>query len=590
MSVTLGQHSKELQAFLQRDSLEGRFLRYARARVRQFFVRQLMTALGVVTLGLLIDWRFGAALLVIALMGELADVATLAWLWRKAEKGTLRKKFWMSSMSAGFQAACFSTCIILSWMVGGKEVHFFCLAFYAATAMNAGIVTNFNKPAAFARMGVYAISTVGLLVGEGLVVGSQNLGWQMDTLATLILAVTVFFYLKFMLSVQSRHMQGEGELLTEKARVEEALQTKTRFLSSVSHQLRTPLNGIMGASDLLAHNKPRADQIALLQPLRSSATDLHALISDILDITQMEKGGLMIKRNVVDIEALLSDTAERYRNRAEEKHLNFTIRFDGTLPRQVLADADRIKQILSKLLANAVKYTEHGGIEMAVSLGKVSRQSFAFVNITDTGPGMSQKQLKRLFSDTPSQGDALDNGLGLGMRISQKLARQMGGNLTIESERGAGTTCRLMIELQASGAEEKQLDDWNISDAAILVAEDNRTNQLIVKKMLASTGASLCFANDGVEAVDKFHSFHPDLILMDLAMPNKTGLEATKDIRRFEEKSHKQQTPIIALTANAFEEDRQSCERVGMNGFLSKPVSREALINELTRAGQASLG
>ena len=159
----------------------------------------------------------------------------------------------------------------------------------------------------------------------------------------------------------------------------------------------------------------------------------------------------------------------------------------------------------------------------------------------------------------------------------------------MESAKDQGTVCRLTLEIVKTQRSGTTTNDWSIAKASILIAEDNKTNQLIVKKMLDQTGADLCFANDGVEAVERYHSFKPDLILMDLAMPHKSGLEATKDIRDFEHRTAVPEIPIIALTANAFEENKRQCEQVGMNGFLSKPVNRDALILELNRAGQAAM-
>ncbi|MEM0977089.1 MAG: response regulator [Pseudomonadota bacterium] len=591
MSVGHNDDTQDLVEFRKKDSREGRFQRYARARVRQFWLRQIMTAYGSATMGLLVDFRLGLILCVLAILGELIDISVLRFLLRQGHRA-FRKKWagWIATAAAGAQSIVFSICISLAWVAGGTATQIFCISFFAAAVLNGGIVANFQPAASWTRLSVYGISIVALLLMDGIQLGFDRLHWQVLTLSTLMFGSTLVLFLFFLLRIQDRHMVAEGALLSEKARVEKALQAKTAFLSSVSHQLRTPLNGIMGAGDMLAHSNPRPDQSALLSPLRSSAADLHALISDILDVTQLEKGGLLINRTVIDIDAILRGTVEKYRKRAEEKHLALTFSVEDELPEHVLGDADRISQIVSKLLSNAIRFTERGGIEVKVSVHHSALFSFAFINVTDTGIGIHPEKLREILSGDITETGTLDGGIGLGLRISQKLARQMGGNLLIESTPGSGTACRLTLELHKTNAEDKDLPDWNIANAAILVVEDNRTNQLIVKKMLGPTGASLFFANDGEEAVDQFHKYRPDLILMDLAMPKKTGLEATKDIRTFESESCAKPTPIIALTANAFDEDKRSCERVGMNGFLSKPVTKDALLSELQRAGQASLG
>ncbi|MEM9716996.1 MAG: response regulator, partial [Pseudomonadota bacterium] len=390
----------------------------------------------------------------------------------------------------------------------------------------------------------------------------------------------------YFLKLQSKHMSSAGDLLTEKQAVQDALRTKEAFLSSASHQFRTPLNGIMASADLLHRNNPRADQQALIQPLRSSAADLVAMIHDILDVTQLEKGGLMIDLKELDIRTCLSEIIETYRDRATAKAIRYDVEFIGEFPATVMGDGDRITQILSKTLANAVHFTKSGGVSVSVSCRSFQTSCVIFVTIKDSGPGMNPEKLKSVFSDTHGSDGRMDAGLGLGLRIARHAARQMGGALSIDSTVGIGTTSKLTLNLTSVETKPAQ-PNWKLSEASILVAEDNKTNQLIVKKLLEPTGVKLHFADDGVAAVAGFQSLQPDLILMDLAMPNKTGLEATEEIRALEAGMSLPTTPIIALTANAFEEDRRNCERVGMNGFLTKPVNQKRLISELERAGQS---
>jgi len=591
MSSAPGDAALDLIEYRKRDAKDGRFRRYARARVRQYFPRQVITVFGAAVTAIYIGPELGLFALVLALLGETIDSATL-WILLRFIPDSFKTRWAdrLAAVTGMFQATCFSVCIGMGWIFGGLEAHMFALTFFLGAAINGGLTANFHLLSAVGRSLVYFTAVSILLVVSAIDMGVDNTGWQLTVFAAIMLIATIVIFLGYLLRLQANHMKMAGDILAQKARIADALQTKTRFLSSVSHQLRTPLNGILGASDLLMQTDLRENQRTLIAPLRSSASDLHALISDILDITQLEKGGLTIDRRIINFKTLLNDILERYRRRAEAKGLDFNVTLPANLPKEVLADPDRIRQILAKLLANAIQYTQNGQVDVSVTLSPNKNQSLVFFRVEDTGSGMSKKQLKRLFSQDPLQADALDNGLGLGLRISQKLARQMGGNLLIDSVEGQGTTCRLTLEVVKTDIEKTASSNaWTISDAAILIAEDNKTNQLIVKKMLDQTGADLCFANDGVEAVERYHSFKPDLILMDLAMPHKSGLEATKDIRSYENQKDIRQTPIIALTANAFDEDKRQCEQVGMNGFLSKPVNREVLISELTRAGQAAM-
>lgn len=590
MSSLTGNAAHNLAEYRKRDSREGRFLRYARARVQQFLPRQILTVFGSAVTAVYVDLYIGALALALALFGEVVDYVTLRGLIFMGPK--VFKRRWadrLAAVSAMFQATCFSVCIGMGWILGGIDAHMFALSFFLAAGLNGGLTANFHLLSSIGWSLVYATAVIILLVLSSMALGVSNTGWQLTVFASLMLVATSTIFLRYLLGLQRRYMEMTGDMLAQNRNIEDALQTKTKFLSSVSHQLRTPLNGIIGASELLAASNPTKEQSALLQPLRSSTSDLHALVSDILDITQLEKGGFLITRRAINLRRVFEDIVERYRQRAVSKGLNFDLEISGNLPDSILADPDRIRQVLSKLLANAVQFTQEGVIKVTASVSQSGVQSFVFITVEDTGPGMSKSQIKRLFSHDPLQADALDNGLGISLRISQKLARQMGGNLLIESAVGQGTKCRLTIELYPVETASPVEHDWDITKASILIAEDNKTNQLIVRKMLDRTGANLCFAADGEEAVEQYHSFHPDLILMDLAMPKKTGLEATEAIRAYERKSQAKETPIIALTANAFDEDKRNCERAGMNGFLSKPVNREALIKELTRAGQEAM-
>ncbi|MEO1563300.1 MAG: response regulator [Pseudomonadota bacterium] len=581
----------QLAAFREKDSPEGRFERYARARVRDFWLRQIMTVYGSVAVGLVVDPRIGLTLFCLAILGELIDCSVLIFLLRRGLKAFRRSYAkLMAAGAAGIQATAFSFCIGLAWVTGGPDLYIFCIAFFGAALLNAGIVANFQPQAAWVRIIIYTVSTFGLAMSDIFMSETPDTRWVMTTLAILMLATTIGLFLQFSIRLQSRYMAMTGELLAEQTQVEQALHAKTRFLSSVSHQLRTPLNGIMGASDMLAHKNPRKDQQDLLTPLRSSAADLNALINDILDVTQLEKGGLLIQRKPMDPYAAIHDVTSIYEHRALHKGLKFHYDVSPDMPKCVLADRDRIQQILSKLLSNAIAFTDSGEISVMVTNQLGQQSNLAFVTITDTGRGISKRQLGKIFRQGTHHADGMDSGLGLGLRIAKRLAMQMGGNLLIESAKGQGTTCHLTLELQPLTSKCATANAWEISKASILVAEDNKTNQLIVQKMLSPTGAALHFAKDGQEAVDQYHKLRPDIILMDLAMPKKTGIEATIDIRAYESRSKAPSTPIIALTANAFEEDQQSCVRAGMDGFLSKPVTRDALISEINRAGNTCFG
>ncbi|MEO0343758.1 MAG: response regulator [Pseudomonadota bacterium] len=590
MTSKISKELEDLRSFRLRDAPEGRFQRYGKARLRQFLMRQTLTLFGIAVIAGFIDLTLALLVGALAVLGEVFDLTILVFMLRRGISGfTQRWSDLFAAFGAMVQSFTFSICISSAWITGGAEFHFYCLMFFAAAALNGGIVANFHLLSAYVRLAIYSIAVIALIMLELSIAQLLTREFAMTLLSIVMLAITIFTFLTYFLQLQQKFLSQNGDLLTEKLRVEQALEAKTMFLSSASHQLRTPLNAILGASDMLAHSNPREDQKALLRPLRNSATDLYGLINDILDFTQIEKGQLMIQKQVIDLHVVINDVIEKFRQRAQDKSLSYSVTLTNALPRSVIGDADRISQIISKLLSNSIQFTKQGGIEIILAAQSKARSGLIFVKVIDTGDGIAPSKLKQILSSDSDQNTTRDASLGLGLRIARQLARQMGGSLSIETTDGIGTICRFVFEVFPSNTKANQHSEWNLANAAVLIAEDNKTNQLIVKKMLGPTGASLFFAKDGVEAVESAQKFRPDLILMDLAMPNKTGIEATCDIRAWEAENDLKPVPIIALTANAFESDKDSCTRAGMNGFLAKPVKKKTLIAELERAGNAYL-
>ncbi|MCW2274272.1 response regulator [Rhodoblastus acidophilus] len=507
-------------------------------------------------------------------------------------------------------------------------------------------------------------------------------------------------------------------------KAEAASEAKSRFLATVSHEFRTPLNGILGLAELLAATPLNAEQDSYLAAIRASGDALSSLINDILDFSRLEAGKLELRPAEFDLPALIEGAVELLAPRAQDKGLEICSFVDREAPRLVIGDSGRLRQVLINLVGNAVKFTESGGVALEVGSGSEGRLRFS---IRDTGPGVRESQRAAIFQDF-EQGDGSSSrrheGAGLGLAISRRIVEQMGGKLWLESsgprgsqfcfeiplERGkfspreigrrlqerrvlivgdapfggdylarrladegaqthvardqAGAASMLAqkfeivifdcslgekiigdlsalsrnfpdcqrvlqfspLERRAFGeAMLKHFDGWLVKPVRLesvakklvhaagrgnegearkaespppllsgkhfLLAEDNDVNALLVERQLGKLGASLLRAHDGAEAVTLLESSLDGLIprftavLMDLRMPRLDGLSAAKMIRAIEQARFEKPVPILALTANAFDDDREAALLAGMQGFLTKPVDLSALVSTLSELG-----
>ena len=384
------------------------------------------------------------------------------------------------------------------------------------------------------------------------------------------------------------------ELSQALALAEAGVRAKTEFLAVMSHELRTPMNGVMGMAELLAATPLSAAQRELLHTLQESAEAQMVLIKDILDLSAIENGNLSLRHDEVDMLALLDGLAAQYRTRANAKGLSLWLDRPEALP-WLRGDADRLRQVLGNLLSNALKFTEEGQISVLVSLQKQpdGRASWQ-IAVRDTGIGMSQQQLGRLFKAfemADSSPTRRHGGTGVGLAISRRLALAMNGDILVESQPGDGScfTFRWLAETVAppvqlrSGEREIELPG-PARELRVLVAEDNPINQKLIVKMLQRLGLNtIAVADDGEQALGVMQQGCIDLVLMDMQMPNMSGVDATLAIRGQDLPA---QPDIVALTANAFEEDRQTCLGAGMDDFLTKPIRLDLLASVLCHAAR----
>lgn len=352
-----------------------------------------------------------------------------------------------------------------------------------------------------------------------------------------------------------------------------ATRTRETFLATMSHEMRTPLNGILGLTDALMDAELNADLQALVETVHHSGAHLQTLLSDVLDFSRLDAGVLALDLRPVPMRVLCAELVRFWSPQASEQGLTLELRWDAAIPDRVRGDPLRLRQILNNLLSNAIKFTDAGLITVcAAQRGEALR-----ISVTDTGPGIDAARQEGIFAPFQQSNGAVSRigGTGMGLAVSQRLAARMGGTLSVTSELGAGATFTLELSTRdAAGCVEHPRDA--LSGLQILVAEDNAVNQLVVRRLLEHYGATVLIAEDGVSCVEMWSDHQPDLILMDCYMPVCDGYTATARIRAAGGRQ-----PIVALTANTDLSDWERALGAGMDALFGKPIDKAGLITFL---------
>jgi len=439
------------------------------------------------------------------------------------------------------------------------------------------------------RIGLAALSAVLLQVLIGTALAALTTG-PVQLLLSLVAVLCFFAYvLQYAIHREKaarRMAEATALAQSREAEAASANRAKTAFLATMSHEIRTPLNGILGMAQVMQADELTPAQRERLGVVRQSGKALTDILNDVLDLARIEAGQLELRPEPFDLRELLVGCGQTFTALAHGKGLTHDLSIAPAAEGAYLGDAGRLRQILHNLLSNAVKFTERGGVSIVADYeaGRLE------LTVADTGPGVAPEEQEQLFGRFVLLDDIATRrhgGAGLGLAICRELARRMDGDVTLFSRPGEGSAFTVVLPLEKVATPGK-VEDETAPDAApglrILAAEDNPTNQLVLRSVLRQAGVEPIIVDDGAKALAAWRESHWDAVLMDIHMPVMDGLAALQEIRRLEVEEGRPRTPVIALTANAMRHQVELLLQAGMDDHVGKPIDVTQLLSALDRA------
>ena len=500
---------------------------------------------------------------------------------------------WMRITSLALSVVVFTSLSVYNWFLGGNEGRIFAAISICCSLVSVAVTLYPSRRYLVAALIPHAACLLGLPLA------TLAVEPRADTLANVLILVSIVTFLLYLTTAVRklntsmaalRAAGAEAERLRHAA--EAASTAKTNFLAVITHEIRTPMNAVVSAVNLMRRTRLDEEQKAHLQMLGEASHVLLSLLNDVLDLSKIEAGKMTFETAPVDLAGMMSHLQTLFWPQARQKALTLRTAIDANVAPEVLSDPLRLRQILFNLVSNAVKFTDQGTVRIRVRTRVEGDDARLVISVEDEGTGIAEDDLERIFLSF-EQGELATTrrygGSGMGLAISRRLARLMGGDITVRSIEGKGSSFSLnlpyMPARELPAQVEPSVDTPSEVTAAktppvhVLIVDDHEVNRRIVTLFIEPLGWGWTMAENGAEAVELCQTRSFDVILMDMQMPVMDRLTATRAIRA--ERGPNQQTPIVALSANAMDHHRKAWAEIGVEDFLAKPIDPETLITTL---------